>query len=62
MYAAMLHDPDRVRKPGPIGTPIQGVDMRVVDDEGTELPVGQTGQIGQIGRREVSPPQDLRQG
>ena len=111
---ASFNHPDRVRKPGSIGTPIQGVDMRVVDDEGAELPVGQIGEIvirgeeigaavtlkpaatattgelrvfvkdrvapykypryvwirpdlpkgptGKILRREVRPPQDLRQG
>ena len=42
---ASFNHPDRVRKPGSIGTPIQGVDMRVVDDEGAELPVGQIGEI-----------------
>jgi len=42
---ASFNHPDRVRKPGSIGTPIQGVEMRVVDDEGAELPVGQIGEI-----------------
>ena len=42
---ASFNHPDRVRKPGSIGTPIQGFDMRVVDDEGAELPVGQIGEI-----------------
>ena len=42
---ASFNHPDRVRKPGSIGTPIQGVDMRVVDDQGAELPVGQIGEI-----------------
>jgi long-chain acyl-CoA synthetase len=42
---ASFNHPDRVRKPGSIGTPIQGVEMRVVNDEGTELPVGQIGEI-----------------
>jgi long-chain acyl-CoA synthetase len=42
---ASFNHPDRVRKPGSIGTPIQGVEMRVVDNEGAELPVGQIGEI-----------------
>jgi long-chain acyl-CoA synthetase len=33
------------RKPGSIGTPIQGVQMRVVDDNGNEVPHGATGEI-----------------
>jgi long-chain acyl-CoA synthetase len=42
---ASFNHPDRVRKPGSIGTPIQGVEMRVVDNAGAELPVGQIGEI-----------------
>jgi long-chain acyl-CoA synthetase len=42
---ASFNHPDRVRKPGSIGTPIEGVEMKVVDDEGAELPVGQIGEI-----------------
>jgi long-chain acyl-CoA synthetase len=42
---ASFNHPDRVRKPGSIGTPIQGVEMRVVDEDGAELPVGQIGEI-----------------
>jgi long-chain acyl-CoA synthetase len=36
---------DRERKPGSIGVPVEGVEMRVVDDEGTELPRGEVGEI-----------------
>jgi long-chain acyl-CoA synthetase len=36
---------DRERKPGSIGTPIHGVEMKVVDDRGNELPVGEVGEI-----------------
>ena len=36
---------DTERKPGSIGTPIQGVQMRVVDDDGDEAPQGDTGEI-----------------
>ena len=40
-----FNHPDRVRKPGSIGTPIEGVEMRIVSNEGAELPVGQVGEI-----------------
>jgi len=33
------------RKPGSIGTPIRGVEMRVVDDAGRELAAGEVGEI-----------------
>jgi long-chain acyl-CoA synthetase len=43
--AASFNHPDRVRKPGSVGTPIRGVQMRIVDDNGAEVPHGQTGEI-----------------
>jgi long-chain acyl-CoA synthetase len=36
---------DRERKPGSIGLPIDGVEMRVVADDGTEVPQGEVGEI-----------------
>ena len=42
---ASFNHPDRERKPGSIGTPISGVEMRVVDAAGNELPQGQVGEI-----------------
>jgi long-chain acyl-CoA synthetase len=42
---ASFNHPDRERKPGSIGTPIQGVEMKVVDDEGKEVPRGEVGEI-----------------
>src|SRR5215212_5521248 len=58
MYNAMLHSessetspvasfnhPDRERKPGSIGTPIEGVEMQVWDDDGNEVPQGEVGEI-----------------
>jgi len=42
---ASFNHPDRVRKPGSIGTPMQGVQMRVVDGEGASLPAGEVGEI-----------------
>src|SRR5262249_42308001 len=35
----------RPRKPGSIGTPVDGVEMRVVDELGTPLPTGAIGEI-----------------
>jgi long-chain acyl-CoA synthetase len=42
---ASFNHPDRPRKPGSIGTPIRGVQMRVVDKEGHEVPQGEVGEI-----------------
>jgi long-chain acyl-CoA synthetase len=37
--------PDRERKPGSIGTPIGGTEMKVVDDDGNDLPQGERGEL-----------------
>ena len=42
---ASFNHPEAVRKPGSIGTPIRGVEMKVVDDAGDELPAGEVGEI-----------------
>ncbi len=42
---ASFNHPDRDRKPGSIGTPIDGVEMKVVDDDGKEVPAGEVGEI-----------------
>ncbi len=42
---ASFNHPDRERKPGSIGTPIEGVEMRLVDDEDKEVPTGEVGEI-----------------
>jgi long-chain acyl-CoA synthetase len=42
---ASFNHPDRERKPGSIGTPIQGVEMKVVDDDGNEVAQGEVGEI-----------------
>jgi long-chain acyl-CoA synthetase len=42
---AAFNHPDRPRKPGSIGTPIEGVEMRVVGTDGHDVPQGQTGEI-----------------
>nr|WP_205863343.1 long-chain fatty acid--CoA ligase [Planosporangium thailandense] len=42
---ASFNHPDRQRKPGTIGTPIDGVEMRVVDANGDDVPDGEVGEI-----------------
>jgi long-chain acyl-CoA synthetase len=42
---ASFNHPDKVRKPGSIGTPIAGVEMRVVDEEVADVPAGEVGEI-----------------
>ncbi len=42
---ASFNHPDRERKPGSIGTPIEGVEMKCVDDEGKEVAQGEIGEI-----------------
>jgi len=42
---ASFNHPDRERKPGSIGTPLEGTRMRAVDPDGREVPAGQVGEI-----------------
>jgi AMP-binding enzyme/Poly-beta-hydroxybutyrate polymerase (PhaC) N-terminus len=42
---ASFNHPDRERKPGTIGTPIRGVQMRVVDEQGNDVAPGEVGEI-----------------
>jgi long-chain acyl-CoA synthetase len=42
---ACSNHPDRERKPGSIGTPIEGVEMQVVDEDDNPLPQGEVGEI-----------------
>jgi long-chain acyl-CoA synthetase len=42
---ASFNQPDRERKPGSIGTPIEGVEMKVVDEDGNEVAQGEVGEI-----------------
>jgi long-chain acyl-CoA synthetase len=42
---ASFNHPDRERKPGSIGTPNEGVEMKVVDDDGNEVDQGEVGEI-----------------
>jgi long-chain acyl-CoA synthetase len=51
---ASFNHPDRVRKPGSIGTPAEGVEMRVVDADGRESRVGEVGEIPARSGRPIS--------
>jgi long-chain acyl-CoA synthetase len=42
---ASFNHPDRERRPGSIGTPIRGVQMRVVDEHGRDVAQGDVGEI-----------------
>jgi long-chain acyl-CoA synthetase len=42
---ASFNHPGRPRKPGSIGTPIAGVEMKVISDEGEDLPTDEVGEI-----------------
>jgi long-chain acyl-CoA synthetase len=42
---ACFNHPDRERKPGSIGTPIEGVEMKLVDDQRLDAPPGEVGEI-----------------
>jgi long-chain acyl-CoA synthetase len=43
--AACFNHRDHERKPGSIGTPVEGVEMRVVDDGGHDVPPGEVGEV-----------------
>ena len=43
--AACFNRPGKVRKVGSVGPPLSGVQVRVVDEFGTEVPVGMMGEI-----------------
>src|SRR5271155_5535706 len=42
---ASFNHPNRERKPGSIGTPIEGVEMRLIDDNWNTVPEGEIGEI-----------------
>jgi long-chain acyl-CoA synthetase len=42
---ASFNHPDRERTPGSIGTPVEGVELKLVDDDGNEVEAGEVGEI-----------------
>jgi long-chain acyl-CoA synthetase len=42
---ASFNHPDKVRKPGSIGTPVEGVQLKLIDDEGQTAAAGEIGEI-----------------
>jgi long-chain acyl-CoA synthetase len=42
---ASFNHPDKPRKPGSVGTPVEGVQMRLVGDDGRDVPAGEAGEI-----------------
>jgi long-chain acyl-CoA synthetase len=42
---ASFNHPDRERKPGSIGTPVEGVELRVVDEDRNPVPDGEVGEV-----------------
>ncbi len=42
---ACFNHPDRPRRPGTVGTPIQGVRIRILDAEGRQVPDGEVGEL-----------------
>ena len=43
--AVTFNHPDAERRPGSIGTPIEGVQVRLVDEDGNQVPTGTPGEI-----------------
>jgi long-chain acyl-CoA synthetase len=43
--AVTFNHPDAERRPGSIGTPIEGVQVRLVDEDGNQVPTGAPGEI-----------------
>jgi long-chain acyl-CoA synthetase len=42
---ASFNHPERERKPGSIGTPVAGVDMKLLGEDGGEVPPGEVGEV-----------------
>ena len=42
---ASFNHPDKQRKPGSVGTPVEGVEMRLISDSGDPVPQGEVGEI-----------------
>ena len=54
-FVTVLDKNDFTRKPGSVGVPTPLCELRIVDDEGRDLPPGQTGEI--IGRAPIMMPE-----
>src|SRR4029450_4823667 len=50
---AAFNHPERERKPGSIGTPIQGVELRLVGPLGEDVPRGEVGEIAIRGHHRI---------
>jgi long-chain acyl-CoA synthetase len=46
---ASFNHPHRERKPGSIGTPVAGVEMKLINDDGSEPPEGEPGEVAICG-------------
>ena len=46
---ASFNHPHRERKPGSIGTPVAGVEMKLISDDGSEPPEGEPGEVAICG-------------
>ena len=42
---ASFNQPDKERKPGSIGVPVRGVELKLVDGDGNDVPTGEVGEI-----------------
>ncbi len=47
--ATMIKPHQHAAKPGSVGTPVLGFDIRIIDDAGHEVPAGQAGEIASYG-------------
>src|SRR5690606_11584700 len=48
-FASIIGPADAARKPGSVGRPVLGFDVRILDAEGRDLPVGEVGEIAGFG-------------